>query len=71
MGNKVFGLPQAKSHFTQVKTAVIPQTFDSKSKPASRTHSLKDRVIYMLALKPHTREHIVARLKKGMLSGLC
>lgn len=54
------GLLQA---YTQPKPST---TSDSKPKPSSRsTHSLKDRVIHMLALKPHTREHIVNKLKKG------
>lgn len=41
-------------------------TSDSKLKSSSRsTYTLKERVIHMLALMPHTREQIVNRLKKG------
>lgn len=53
--------------FLQNKPQYPQVTSDSKrSKSSSRnTHSLKDRVIHMLALKPHSREHIVTKLKKG------
>lgn len=61
-GNKA-GLLQIKPQFTPPK---LFTTSDSKPKPNSRSkHSLKDRVIHMLALKPHTRQHIVNKLKKG------
>ena len=52
---------------TLVKSVVPPANTEPKTaKSSSRNiYSLKDRVIYMLALKPHTREHIVTKLKKG------
>lgn len=61
-GNKA-GLLQVKPHYAPPKPTAAS---DTKPKPSSRsTHSLKDRVIHMLALKPHTRENIVNKLKKG------
>lgn len=65
MNSKVSGLIQAKQRCTQ-PPKIGPTTSDTKPKSAGRsTYSLKDRVIHMLALKPHTREHVVAKLKKG------
>lgn len=42
------------------------------ARPSGRsTHTLKERVIHILALKPHTREQLVANLKKGNVKSGC
>lgn len=59
--SKASSLLHPKPTPAQTKTTTQP------SKPSSRsTYSLKDRVIYILALKPQARETIVAQLKKGI-----
>lgn len=66
MASKASGLHQSKPLLTQPKTTAVPITSDPKPKSTSRsTHSLKDRIIHMLALKPYSREQIVSKLKKG------
>ena len=64
---KISRLPLTKSHSTQPRVATTTtSSVDSKPKSTGRsTHSLKDRIIYMLALKPLPREQIVTKLKKG------
>ena len=64
---KATSLLQPKATHVQTKSMVQPASNESKVAKSSgrNTYSLKDRVIHMLALKPHTREQIVAGLKKG------
>ena len=64
----------AKSQHSKSKTAAATAgalSYDSKPNIAKQigrnTHRLKDRVIHMLALRPQTREQIVAKLKKGKI----
>ena len=69
--NKSTASFSAKPHYPPPKSSVSAHpSADSKasSKQSSRsTYSLKDRVIHMLALKPHSRDHIVTKLKKGRM----
>lgn len=64
-GNKGPVLLQDKTSYPPQPKLLVTSS-DPKLKSSSRsTYTLKERVIHMLALMPHTREQIVNRLKKG------